>query len=221
MNKEELLNSLEQLGFEMLRTQDVDVCEVLRALLSQDDSRLLESFPVVLANAFDKKQVSVQECWMRMLNSEQEDMFLRFSGVSLVLYEFSGYTSDWLEDFSKRVRPKVANLIDDYRKALNEGKLLDVMSCVLSAERLKKTFDLYLQREDEGLKNYQGQYDEFAFHQSMVVLFSPKQRELVLKKLKGRMLSKTEKEYYSRVVKKKLLAIANEQLFRTAQRLCR
>jgi hypothetical protein len=40
------------------------------------------------------------------------------------------------------------------------------------------------------------------------LLFSKKQKELIFKKLEGRHLTKTEREYYSRVVKKKLTAIA-------------
>jgi hypothetical protein len=40
-----------------------------------------------------------------------------------------------------------------------------------------------------------------------------------MKKLKREKLSKTEKEYYSRVVKKKILALANSQLHNLARRL--
>ena len=44
------------------------------------------------------------------------------------------------------------------------------------------------------------------------LLFSKKQKELVFKKLEGRHLTKTEREYYSRVVKKKLAAIAAPEM---------
>ena len=47
-------------------------------------------------------------------------------------------------------------------------------------------------------------------------LFSPKQKELVLKKYNGEPLTKTEQEYYSRVVKKKIGALANSELRRIA-----
>ncbi len=50
-------------------------------------------------------------------------------------------------------------------------------------------------------------------------LFSPKQKELVFKKLKGAALTKTEREYYSRVVRKKLQAIANAQVSDIASQL--
>ncbi len=44
------------------------------------------------------------------------------------------------------------------------------------------------------------------------LIFSAKQKELVFKRLKGLHLSKTEREYFSRVVKKKLAAIADPEL---------
>lgn len=52
-------------------------------------------------------------------------------------------------------------------------------------------------------------------------LFSPKQKDLVFKKLSGELLTKTEREYYSRVVRKKLLAIANSQVAYIAGKLTR
>jgi hypothetical protein len=52
-------------------------------------------------------------------------------------------------------------------------------------------------------------------------LFSPKQKDLVFKRLNGDAFTKTEREYYSRVVRKKLLSIANEQVNRLAIKLTR
>jgi hypothetical protein len=53
----------------------------------------------------------------------------------------------------------------------------------------------------------------------MSQVFSPKQKELFFKKLKGEKLTKTEKEYYSRAVKKKVLALANDELHRMARQM--
>ena len=51
-------------------------------------------------------------------------------------------------------------------------------------------------------------------------LFSEKQKELVFKKAGGLHLTKTEREYYSRVVKKKLAAIADSEMQGLAAALC-
>ena len=50
-------------------------------------------------------------------------------------------------------------------------------------------------------------------------LFSPKQKDLVFKKLRQAPLTKTEREYYSGVVRKKLVAIANHEIFEIATKL--
>ena len=50
-------------------------------------------------------------------------------------------------------------------------------------------------------------------------LFSPKQKELVFKRRDGIAFTKTEREYYSRIVRKKLEAIASEEVGRIAKKL--
>jgi hypothetical protein len=50
-------------------------------------------------------------------------------------------------------------------------------------------------------------------------LFSPKQKELIKKRLEGLPLAKTEQEYYSRSVKKKEVALANMELRGLARKL--
>lgn len=52
-------------------------------------------------------------------------------------------------------------------------------------------------------------------------LFSPKQKELILKKLNNQPMTKTEREYFSRTSKKKLGAILNETVQEIARRLGR
>jgi hypothetical protein len=50
-------------------------------------------------------------------------------------------------------------------------------------------------------------------------LFSPKQKELIFKKLRQTSFTKTEREYYSRIVRKKLMAIADPEIFKIATTL--
>lgn len=50
-------------------------------------------------------------------------------------------------------------------------------------------------------------------------LFTPKQIELIKKKSKGEVLTKTERQYYSSKVKKKVKALNNWDLQRLARML--
>jgi hypothetical protein len=84
-----------------------------------------------------------------------------------------------------------------------------------------------LRRYASGLEDSQSAKDKeklrqeqsFQLHMHLSTLFSEKQKELVLKKLQGEPLTKTEQEYYSRVVKKKLEALTNSELRRIATTL--
>lgn len=58
-----------------------------------------------------------------------------------------------------------------------------------------------------------------ALDAAFAQMFSPKQKELFLKKLNGETLSKTDREYYSRVVRKRVVALANSELHQLAQRV--
>jgi hypothetical protein len=51
------------------------------------------------------------------------------------------------------------------------------------------------------------------------LIFSAKQKELFLKKLNKGTLTKTEKEYFSRVVKKKVSALADTELHTLSKKL--
>jgi hypothetical protein len=61
--------------------------------------------------------------------------------------------------------------------------------------------------------------DEFDLEYALSQVFSKKQKELFLKKLKGEKMTKTEREYFSRSVRKKALALANPDLHNLATKL--
>ena len=71
----------------------------------------------------------------------------------------------------------------------------------------------------EALEHYYGEVS--SFERRLATLFPPKQRELVLKRFEGLPFTKTEREYYSRVVRKKLEAIADSRIHDIAVTLCR
>jgi len=85
--------------------------------------------------------------------------------------------------------------------------------------RLKRLFEIYYETQAEKSSRQKKQYEEFSLEFALSQVFSPKQKELFKKKLDGLPLNKTEKEYYSRRVKKKVIALANLQLHDLARRL--
>ena len=65
----------------------------------------------------------------------------------------------------------------------------------------------------------QAKSDELSVEYALSQVFSPKQKELFFQKLKGEKFTKTEREYYSRAVKKKVLALANDELHGLARKV--
>jgi len=80
-------------------------------------------------------------------------------------------------------------------------------------------FELYFEKDAEKSRQRKDTHDELSLEFALSQLFSPKQKELFRKKLDGVPLTKTEKEYYSRAVKKKVAALANAELHRLARML--
>ena len=63
--------------------------------------------------------------------------------------------------------------------------------------------------------------NELALEYALSQIFTPKQKEIFLKRLRGKKLTKTEREYFYRVVKKKAVALTNQDLQRLAQQILR
>ena len=74
----------------------------------------------------------------------------------------------------------------------------------MSVQRLKTTFSNYFWKNQSGLNELLLVKEELGVEYALSQVFSPKQKELFLKKLKSEKLTKTEKEYFSRSVKRRL-----------------
>jgi hypothetical protein len=57
------------------------------------------------------------------------------------------------------------------------------------------------------------------FYDNLDIIFSAKQRHLFFKKIYSEKMSKTEKEYYSRTVKKKIKLLAHEEIHKICKRI--
>ncbi|MFH1877188.1 MAG: hypothetical protein ABH883_00065, partial [Candidatus Omnitrophota bacterium] len=62
-------------------------------------------------------------------------------------------------------------------------------------------------------------FGELSLEYALSQIFSPKQKNLFFKKLRGEKMTKTEQEYYSRAVKKKITALSNSRLHKLAQKI--
>ena len=120
-------------------------------------------------------------------------------------------TRTFTDDDKKRVR--------DWRNALTHGQSLNWPDDGFDPERVRGLFELYYEQKVERDRRRKDRQDEFSLEYALSQIFSAKQKELFKKKVDGDPLTKTEREYYSRTVKKKVVALANSELHSLARRL--
>jgi len=139
--------------------------------------------------------------------------------LSLTLYKYYHLSPSWMGRFKENLTNADKNTLNNFRKLLDHHNSVNFAGMDFQTDRLKKTFELYFEKEAENSKQKKEKDQELSLEYSLSQMFSPRQKELLKKKLEGLSLTKTEREYYSRTVKKKVVALANAELHRLAQQL--
>ena len=202
---------------EQSKINDNQIIVILDALANAGDAGMVVRFPAVLAI-----------CARRGLSLNSQALFSRYWETSpkrqnleklllasAVIFNLQGLQPPKnLVEIAASLKPKYGDILLKGKFQLSNGlhiTLQDLQHSLkaYTADQLKsrarrdetplslsKTLDVYLDR-----------------------IFSAKQKELVFKKREGRRFTKTEREYFSRIVKKKLEAIANEEVVGLARGL--
>jgi len=224
MKKQELITALGQLGYQLFTTEKrkvgkKQIYDVLDELANSTDSRLIEAFPVVLANCAHRGiKLDIRTLLSRHgIRSQKRPRLEKLILASTDLLNQMGLEKpEGVDMVMKALRLKYGDLLVDENMALGKG-------LSVSTERLRNTLRRYatdLERfESAREKRRERQLRSFQLNLHLSTLFPPKQKELVLKKLNGEPLTKTEQEYYSRIVKKKLEALANSEIRKIASSL--
>lgn len=219
MKKEELLDSLAAFGYPVISRAKADVMEILNELADSGDPRLVEGFPVVIAYcAYKRQKLNIME-----LLSKHEEGSLRRKNLEKLFYVSAELFKEGnfeqpvdLLAVSKSLRTEYGDLLSKDEIDLSEG-------VSLSTERLRNTFRRYTEDFKKTKTNQDMARDRkkrsFRLNLYLSALFSPKQKEIVLKRYHGQPLTKTEGEYFSRTIKRKLEALADDELVKLARRV--
>ncbi len=207
MVNKKLLENVSKLGVPLVMPEEkVDVHWTLAEAFKSKDARLLENFPALLAQASQRNGFDLQKAARLLKDAVDKNAFHKLTALSKAFYESYHLTL-----------PSLATL-KPWSDVLERSEV-SVGGVKLSMERVKTAFEDYLSRvkldEKKQLVKHQGLSLEYALSQ----VFSPKQKELFYKKLNGEVLTKTEREYFSRTVKKKVTALANTDLNALARRV--
>lgn len=219
--KKELLNKVSRLGLPLMEVkEDDDVNEVLAEVVKSKELRLLEGFPVLLANAAQDYYFNYEKVLGCLTNEKERRVLKNMVLLSFALYKKYHLSFLWAEELKKRDFTKQdLSKVKEFRNYLVHNQTVFLEGYEFDPSRLKQTFNNYFEQNVEKTRQLKEKHGELSLEYSLSQLFSPKQKELFKKKLEGVPMSKTEKEYYSRTVKKKVSALANPELHRLAQKL--
>ena len=220
MENKQLLEKLNRMGFSLLETTEAfDVNETLAEVVKSEDVRYWEGFPVILANAAKEGlfEYAKVESYLKKpgLKEQLKALFL----LSLVLYKLNGLAFNWAKPYGESLSREDKDAFRKYMTYFRDDVEFDVTGCRFNPERMKKVFMNYFTLEANETRAMLDRSDELSLEFALSQVFSPKQKELFKKKLKGEPLTKTDREYFSRSVKKTVTALANPELHRLAQKV--
>ncbi len=220
MVKKQLLENLNRLGFSLMETKDdFDVNKTLAEVVKSKDTRLWEGFPVLLANAAQEFSFNYDEVLKNLTKKELREDFHALLLLSLALYQHHHLSFVWSNQIKKLLSRQEVARLQKLRNFLAHGDFLSLRNRRFHSSRLKNIFNNYFEQDAKKTRQLKEKHEELSLEYSLSQIFSPKQKELFKKKINGEPLNKTEREYYSRTVKKKVSALANPELHRLAQKL--
>jgi hypothetical protein len=221
MKREDLVSNLGRLGYTLLRPEpsivkEHEVLDLLDELAGSEDSRLVEGFPVVLANCAQRDLILDFKSLLSRHKSDsrkQQALEKLLLLSSTILAQHGLDQPKKLESLSKSLKVKYGDLL--------ANDVVDLGNKVsLSTERLQNTLKRYTAdlstSKSTRTRAKNRQRRSFQLNYYLSTLFAPKQKELVLKKYNGEPLNKTEQEYFSRKVRKKLEAMTNKEVRKVA-----
>ena len=219
-NNEDLVKKVRRLGYPLFEIEDdEDGNEILADVVKSENPRLWQGFPVMLANSEERNIFDYSRVLSLLKAPDERDHYHRLLLLSYALYKIQNLGSAWVSDLYKIFGPADKKNLGKLFGQFAANEYIQVGSVRLSGEKIKTVFQNYYEQAPSRLGDLLSVREEFGLEYSLAQVFSPAQKDLILKKLRQEKFTKTENEYFSRVVRKKLLALANPELHRLARRL--
>lgn len=220
MKNRELLKEISKLGFSLFEKEEqVDVNKVLYDVVKSQEIRLLEGFPVMLINAVESGKFDYEKLINKFKDTKDKSTFISLIGLSLAVYECQQLRLNWKEVLLNKLSEKGKEECNTFLAYLKKNKTFSISNYQFSPERIKHIFLNYYKKEEKKIRDVSKKQDELSLEYALSQIFSPKQRDLFKRKVRGQNMTKTEKEYFSRVVKKKIIALSNAELHNMARKI--
>ena len=220
MKDNSLPKRLSALGFRLFETSEMEDANLTLAdVVMSKDLRMWEGFPVVLATSAEKGRFDYAKAVGCLKRRPDKLILASLTAMSLALYKALNLKFLWADTLTRSLSVECRNESEAYFSLLKKDQDLKVAGRSMSSQRLKTVFNGYFKKASENLNDFISTKEDLGLEYALSQVFSPKQKELFMKKLKGEVLTKTEKEYFSRAVKKKVQALANADLHRLSRKL--
>ncbi|MDD5634826.1 MAG: hypothetical protein PHW46_06085 [Candidatus Omnitrophica bacterium] len=217
MANRNLKDELNRLGFSLFEKEGTpDANKTLYDIVKSGDTRLAEGFPLVLANAAKNGEFDYNAVMAKCKSEKEKALFAGFFDLAAALYKLKGLSLDLMGYDGRRITEQERNRMGGFLKLLKTNENFKIGKYEVSPKRVKTIFDNYYSGT---ISETAARQEELSLEYAMSQIFSPKQKNLFRKRLKGEKMTKTEKEYYSRTVKKKVAALANPELHGLARRI--
>lgn len=201
MTQTDLLMNAAELGFKPAGGSDPN--KTLAQVAESHEQPLWEAFPPMLANAAEGGKFNFDEANAHL--GENGRKYLKILVLaSLGLYDSLGIKFAWRNSLFAGFP---ARLIAGFADKLNRDCELELGGLRIPAEKLRENFRLY----------FRGTPARRGPEAAISEIFTAKQAAIWFKKLRREDLTKTETEYFSRVIKKKIRALADEELHALAR----
>ena len=189
MKNDDLLKRLGALGFPLLDVEkEEDANLTLADLVKSRDLRLWEGFPVVLANSAEKGLFNYNKTEGYLKGAFDKLRLGLLVALSLALYKTLGLKFSWVDKLYMLLNKEGQSQYENYLKALKNDQDLHVQDRLMFSQRLKATFNNYLQQSQGSLKDFLLVKEELGLEYALSQVFSPKQKELFMKKLRNEKL---------------------------------
>jgi phosphopantetheine adenylyltransferase len=226
-NRQDMIRKLSAVGFNLSEvTPVINERMLLVQLLKQDDMRLIEGYPIVLRSVLQDIEKNDYSHWVtafcKMIPNSRRPEHVRMLIISYLLFKLFGEPKEILrrvEDLLKHLSGDLKEHMRVIEKSFNESGEINLTSKQqISIERIKTQYRNYVVLQARPGLNA-GEQKQLELELKMSEFFTPKQKELITKRKSGQPLSKTEREYFYRVVSKRLKALGDRDLHLYARSL--
>ena len=238
MEEKEFINELKDYGyylpdhFEKERTSPENIVE---RLLEANNREILLGFPIILINILRWEPEVIWESEEWHPNEKSFGWQEKFSTLLAISYWVYGYcgvpkkyikrTQNILERF-----PRGSILLRDYEEKLRRSKSVRIGNVFINARLLLDKFNYKVgdfsifEKEDMDEEEEKRERLATAKHEALeaelllLEFLTRRQKDIFYKHLEGKAMTKTEREYYYRIIKKKIKILSNDYLHEMAKK---